>query len=279
MGSFEQHINSSLSNTALVYGAQFPLTDVGISYEDLFARYVNSSYGLEHALSEPRYTNRYGYDRLQMLDDLGDDVHPVFHMRHTHDVPMLGIIKVQQQSPEVRKFKPAEIITGRLTAYFHDMGECVHEELASVVDKTVGDKAWGTKTEDDEAREAAIRGYIYSKLYTDIPQELLVAVDSAIVEPEESYVGQAFAVAERVGYYLTAIRAGKVALSCLEEPSANPTRDELSLSQLSRLAVNVSNNHHAVLEQEAEHFPFVGVVIAENETAFRAIQSKLGPAV
>jgi hypothetical protein len=272
----EKHIQEQCTHSELIHGQHIPLNDTDTTYVGLFNRYVTSPYGLSHAQEKPRFFQRYGYEPSQMLEDLGDDVHPVFHMRHTHDVPLVGLLAVQNSGEfSVPQFTALEIVACRLTAYVHDMGEGTHTDFLGVVKEVVGDKAWGTKSAEDDQKESAIRRFIFEKLFTDIPTEILNIVDRTILEPEDSPLGKPFEITERIGYYLTAMRAGKIALEA--HFSNRSDRDEISLSQLTKLALIVSNNHHGVLDQNRYNYPFADLVLSKNEVLFKNIQSKLKP--
>jgi hypothetical protein len=268
------------SHHELILDGAVPLPGLqGTTYDALFDRYVLSDWGLCHANELPRYSNRYAYDRRQMLADLGPDVHPVEHMRYTHDEVHVRLMYVQNCLAEgdgKEQFAPRDIVAGRLAALFHDIGECAHEDLLYATGKTVGDLAWNTKTDDDEAAEAAIRQFFYSKLYADIPADFLEQAEAIIRHTDDHLAPAAFATSERIGYYLTAIRAGYHALVETAHRDAGVSyRTDASYGALISLAKTVTDNHRDALRAAGERFPFATLVLEQHETLDQAIHERL----
>ncbi|HJQ08132.1 MAG TPA: hypothetical protein VJ836_01470 [Candidatus Saccharimonadales bacterium] len=50
------------------------------SHLDLFERFTNSTHGIHQSNQPLRFSTDFGYDKVQMLKDLGKDVHPLDHM-------------------------------------------------------------------------------------------------------------------------------------------------------------------------------------------------------
>lgn len=253
----------------LITGAEISLPGFeGVTYDELFERYANSPYGIHHAEQAPRYSNVYAYGPERMLRDMGDDVHPVEHMRYTHDEIQIRLMYMQNclaEGYEFDHFSPTEIVVGRLTPLFHDMGECEHDTLEAVTGRVVGDVAWGTKSDDDEAVEAAIRAYFYSELYGDVPAEILAQVEETIMHSNTSFIAESFAATERIGYYLTALRAGYLALiEFFNRQNEQPKRDDHEFAMLTALAKKVTDNHRDNLYSYGQKFPYARVIVEEN---------------
>ena len=65
-----------------------------LSFAEVHETYVESRFGQHHSGQQLRYAKKYSYDPEQMLFDLGDDMHPVEHMRYTESeivVPMVQL--------------------------------------------------------------------------------------------------------------------------------------------------------------------------------------------
>lgn len=264
----------------LIVSDELPIQGfAGITYDDLFNRYAESKYGIHHAQQAPRYSGLYAYDPENMLADLGPDVHPVNHMRYTHDEVQVRLMYVQNCLENVgryEQFDPFEIVSGRLAPLFHDMGECEHEVLKEITGKVIGDLAWNTKTSADEAAETAIRYHLYEELFPDIPTKLLDLAEDAIANQEGTLLREAFATTERIGYYLTAVRAGYLALREKRHRVAGESgRGDHELAMLAGLAKQVTNNHREVLDERSGRFPFAGIVLDQNVRLDRLIHTEL----
>jgi hypothetical protein len=233
--------------------------------------YAGSIYGIHHAEQPLRYSQYYAYDRDSMLEDLGDDVHPVRHMAYTEAEIVVPLITVQNQSAD-EHFADEEATVIRAAALLHDIGECEHAEIQQYTGYRVGDVAWDLKTDEDGKSEWAIRQFLYSKLYTEIPIDFLEAADDIIDNKDGSLPREAFYTAERLGYYLTGLKAGEVALRLYEHRTAS---DELRVTQLGRLALQTTNDHRRYLEKRGERFPHIAEVLGANIRLDDHIQSKL----
>jgi hypothetical protein len=272
-------IADDLSQHELITGPEVPISGFRTTYDQLFNRYALSPYGEHQGRALPRYSNTYAYEPAMMLADLGPDVHPVGHMRYTHDEVHARLMYVQNclsEGTASRPFTAEEIVAGRLAALLHDTGECEQEDLVAKVGRTVGDIAWNTKSDDDEAAEAAIRQVFYQELYPELPEGMVARIESIILHQEGDEAADAFAVTERIGYYMTAMRAGHLALlETFHRSAGSPERDDHSYEMLKDLAVTVSNNHREVLRERAADYPFAGLVLAEHARLDGAIQEQL----
>lgn len=232
-----------------------------LHYASLFAAYQNSRFGRFHSKQAPRYSQRYGYEPAQMIADLGDDVHPVKHMRHTEQNILRPFLNHQNRSrdEEFEYMTPEQIVALRSGALLHDIGECEHPDIKESTGSLVGDAFYETKTREDDAKEAVIRGYLYEELYREVDQSVLEAAEDVIAGSRNEFVRGAFDTVERIGYYETAMTAGKIALEHVESENSKDTPERIML--LGRLAVRVRDNHHSTLTERAEMYPYAGMVI------------------
>ncbi len=247
----------------------------GVTYADIHGRYATSSYGQVHANADLRFSQTYPYDQYQALGDLGLDVHPVGHMEHTHGLAVDTIVTQNSFQHDAPQFSPEQQRNIRIAALLHDIGECPDPSIGIEV---VGDVAWTLKNDAHEAKESTMRAFFYETLYDDIPDEVLASVETIIAGgiDSDSYEARAFAVIERIGYYLTAIRAGDVATTAVFRSAMNEDlSQDLRFRQLSRLAVDVTGRHRSTLEAHADDFPHAGIVLEANQTKDAIIQSML----
>lgn len=120
----------------------------------------------------------------------------------------------------------------------HDIGECEHPTIEEMTGCSVGDVLYHEKNGDHEKSEAEIRSWLYSQLYPELSDKLISRVEEVISNNAENELSASFNLAERLGYYETAIRAGSIALA-EELHNGNAER----VYQLARLSVGVSSNH------------------------------------
>jgi len=245
-------------------------TSAGSDKIRLWQRYADTFYGRDHAASPPRYSQRYGYDREQMLRDLGDDVHPVSHMLHT-DLNILSPLIFFQNKFGKLKISPVLAENLHTTAQLHDIGECSHPLIEQVIGDLVGDVHYEDKNAEHEAKERLIRHYLYDQIFDDVPRRRLEAMD-AILDDPKSVEGHIFNTVERTGYYLTAMRAGELALKLLQDETA--AQDHRSI-MLGRLAWRVSWNHHDELTDRAEDFPYIEKLLEKHDATFRQIKAQI----
>lgn len=231
---------------------------ITVDPQALYDRYASSPHGLFHAKQPARYSQsyRYGMGR-DLIVDLGDDVHPVKHMLHTHDNITVPFLEAHREEGEV-PFSPEEEAELRTTAILHDVGECTDTEIKEKLGFTLGDVEYGLLLEDHKEKEILIRNHIYSRYFTDIPRRLLDRVDEIDSRATEERVVRAFEVIERIGYYATAQRAASIVVN--EKTKFDQDHGYQSLlrtAQLGRLALVVSNNHRSFLESQQDEFPYV----------------------
>lgn len=242
-----------------------------IRYDELHGRYAASHFGQHHANQPARYSQDFPYDRQLMIHDLGDDVHPVRHMRYTESKIVRPLLKAQNSAGEER-FDFDQIMHIRLAALFHDFGECVHPEIQDATGLLVGDISYRLKTETDGSNERFIRKFIYDQLFPDIPESVLSETDDIIDYKTGSLPRETFNTSERLGYYKTGIKAGEVALKLVEVQLDGLDNRTL---QLGRLAVTVSANHQPFLEERSDRFPYLKQVLQATSPTYERIHSQL----
>lgn len=251
-----------------------------VTYTELFERYANSHLGEHHAAQEPRYTKGYGYDASLMLKDLGPDVHPVDHGRHTHDelvIPLLYTQTVLEEGQKFEQFSIEQIVAIRLAAYLHDIGENEHPELLEEVGKVVGDVDYHQKTQQHESDEAELRAYIRALLFPDIPDPLWDHIERIIMKKGDDLEVVAFALCEHSGYYTTGLRAGYLALlENAHRQHGSPKRDDHSHTQLSRLGLEVSSHHRTgTIPELTQRFAYGGLLMQQTAERYLHIQADL----
>lgn len=241
-----------------------------LEYNELFELYRQSPYGLHQAKQTPRYAQVYTYDHSQILIDLGDDVHPVEHMQHTHDTVTQPFVVAHSQELTAR-----EVVVLRLGTFLHDIGECTFPGLASH-GELLGDTAYGQKVEGEETNEQRLRQRIVEEVWPEIPADLLAEIDEMIMEPE-SKLGHMFNSIERLGYLRTGIEASEVLVNNYRgELVTELARDPWSINrllQLSLLASQVANinpelekpfqQHYNVLNERRRDYPYIDTSLGE----------------
>lgn len=235
---------------------------------DFYETYRDSRFGMHHAEQAPRFYQKYGYDQAQMLLDLGADVHPVGHMKYTHDEIALPLLSAQLASSTARAFSTLDVRALRVAALTHDIGECEGSEILEKMGFTVGDVAKMEKNGDHEDQEALIRDYLYRQLYSDVPELLLEKAEAITMNRDNDFATYAFNSCENLGYYQTALRAGELAIFSTLPPDNRTT-------QLGSLAVDVSGRWRPVLERAANDFPYIERVMEETAPEYFLIQGKL----
>lgn len=190
------------------------------SYGEIFNSYVQSKYGVHHSQQPLRFED-FDYDRGDRLRDLGNDVHPLWHMAYTHAYIITPMIKeeIEHGSPDL--FTPKSVRSLRLAAATHDIGECTHPCLVDddVVLETPGDRHVKLATVQDRVNEASIRKHIYSDLNFKDEFEVDTEHLEIISDPKnrDHSDNRIFVAGERTGYFITALKAGNIALSNIDQ--------------------------------------------------------------
>lgn len=251
------------------------------TYVDLFERYATSDIGIAHGQQDPRYAQTFAYDFEAMHADLGPDVHPVEHGRYTHNEVLVPFLLTQNYLADGEGFPQLtsdEIVAIRIAAYIHDFGESEHPEVEAITGEIVGDIAFTAKTKQHAIIEARVREYIYELFYDDVPIDTLEQVEAIIREDDDELATRAFAVVERIGYYMTGLRAGYLALleTRHRRATGSANRDDESYEQLRRLAIEVSSRHReGTLPDRIEDFPYAGLVLKQTTRLYETINHEL----
>lgn len=239
-----------------------------INPEELFQRYADSPYGLHHSKQPARYSQSYGYslDR-SIIKDLGDDVHPVLHMKYTHDEITVPFLEEQRNHANngVPSFSLDEEAELRTAAFLHDIGECTHPNIEAEIGFTVGDLEYGTFLDGDKDKELAVRRFMFTEHFPDVPERLLARVDEIDSRKSDDFVVRAFEVIERIGYFIAARRAAHILMS--EHRSFDQDHSHQALlrtAQLGRLAIFVTKGHQPFLESQQNEFPYIRKVIEQH---------------
>jgi hypothetical protein len=214
------------------------------SYASVLGSYRHSPFGRHHAQQRPRFMQRYPYDDTTALADLGTDVHPVEHMQYTHDHVTVPYILGQLIAGDT--IDTDDITALRLAALTHDIGECTHPEAGM----SGGDAAWDEHTDESIAAEVQAWQNILDllKIRAVLPQAAFPAIESIVGKGKGTEVEKRFEVIERTGYYLTAVRAARLALDAVFS-------SDLRSLQLTKLAIEVGNSHRKFLLDSGTHFP------------------------
>lgn len=236
--------------------------------------YATSDLGKYHADQDVRFHGWYGYDQATMLADLGDDVHPVRHMAHTESLLTYVIAGQNTFGADVEQFSPEDALVGRTAAALHDIGENTHPDIKRDLGVEVGDVPKEIHTAEHERDEASIRSYLYSRLFGSLPPRLITATEAVIAgEDASSLPTRAFQSVEQLGYFLTAIRAGNVALGIMDlDPKAMETR---RFEQLTRLARRVTTNWFEKLVVAGETLPAIGQTVRAHQAKNDEIHDRL----
>jgi hypothetical protein len=227
--------------------------DLGSVKDDtLWEIYSASEFGVHHAEQPLRYTAGFGgYDRPQMLRDLGPDVHPLGHMRATHNM-----LKALMTAGDItREWSTLDLLAAHATAQLHDIGECTHQTLAIECNGVVGDIHHAHKTPEQRAAEARVRNAIYQRM--SLPEDLLARMEGLIWHHEESPVHDALEAAHNLGAYRVGVQAGRVALRHLEENRPTDKR----FFCLQDIAQTVPANVQEEVEKDASVFPYIAHVL------------------
>lgn len=147
-------------------------------YDTMFEKYLQSDAGTHHTQQHPRFYAGYGCAELpaSLLLQLGEDAHPVYHMRVTHR----WFQRIVQADPQL--FTTHTVPLGRLAALFHDVGEGTERQLAELagVTQPPGDIAHGRKTATQRANEEKIRRAAYRTILPEWPAPVIEDVEDVI---------------------------------------------------------------------------------------------------
>lgn len=254
-----------------------------LTYEDVYNRYLTHPLGIFHASQPPRFANAFEYDHTQMHTDLGDDVHPVEHGRYTHDGILVHLLNAQVQSDHshFQPFTIDEIRAIKLASHVHDFGECSHPDTNQVVEHPPGDISYYDKLPEHSLAETAIRNFQRQLLFPEIVDSTWNDSEAIVIGTDGTFSTHAFDAVEHLGYYITGLRAGYLAL--VEHGNRlrdNPMRDDLSFRQLRWLGVLVSHHHrHRTLPVKTEGLVYPAQALRTSTRLYDKIQASLAPIV
>jgi hypothetical protein len=245
-----------------------------ISYSSLLPRYTNSSWGHTHSAQPLRYAEHFGYDRDQMLIDLGEDVDPIGHMRIVHnDMIGFGIDQVFN-GQRLKDATVADIAAVRIASLLHDVGESSHTDFDLLCGGTIGDIPYGQKTSADRDTEKRIAEKIFATLFADIPEWLQARSLDIISHKEESPVHELLDTAHSYGFYSTGLHAGRIALAA-QERRAHDSASSDRIKKLADLAKVVTGRIRPKLETSPQDFTMLFMFLDENETLHDRISAEL----
>jgi hypothetical protein len=234
-----------------------------------YERFALSDFGQFQAEQRLRFSKEYSCgSRDEMLSALGDDVHPVRHMLHTHN----KIVDPLLEHGTAFDLDPADAKSLRITALIHDIGECEHPAIKQAVGVIVGDVPYFDKKEEDELNEVLIRTWLYDSLFTDLPAKVVERVESILTQPKTNELGVIFNMCERLGYYETAIRAGRIVLGSIGQ---SPKPSTATLPAYAALARIVSISHQPILQTQAHNITYIEKRLEETADVFERIQRDL----
>lgn len=239
-----------------------PASVVECDYAQLLDIYARSSHG-QHQAEQPLRYGAFEYDdRATMLGDLGEDVHPIGHMRVTHD-HLTNVLAVQPELLYDVFDNPGEWRVACIATLLHDIGECTHPELEELCGAVVGDIPEGCKTDTQRGTESRVRKALYELHFPEEPEMkngTLARAEQIIAhtpEEKDEPLHEAFEVAHRVGTYLTGLRAGSIALREMHHGSEGTKR----LTQLAKLAALVTKANVPRLQSDADHYRHAAILL------------------
>jgi len=253
-------VSSMFDQTGIVFPGG---VDIG---RVLLDRYAIGEHGMWQAGQPLRYGAFGSYGREQMLIDLGPDIDPLQHMPVTE----LALVELLAGEGTSGDWSPGEVCAGRTAAMLHDIGECTHPGIAQSC-AVVGDIPQGEKTEEHRAAEARVRRILYDLYCRDIPDDFLEQVEAIIAHQVTSTIHSAFEAAHDTSTLKVGLRAGRLALACMEGSMYNDIRTE----QLRRMAKDVTAGVVARVEHHADLFVYPRRVLDEARPLHSRIQREL----
>ncbi len=225
-----------------------------VSAHELRERFFMSEYGSHMYGQNLRYSERYGYDRTLMRQDLGEDVCPVGHQYElTSHLQM--ILDSEQEVGSLFQLTAHEQALLAFTCAIHDIGECEHPDLIAAGLTPVGDIPAGNKTETDRANESAVRKFFYDKFYSDVDPAVIERIEAIIAHKDTSLLHEVFEAAHELQTLDTVARA--------EKALRTPDITETQLLALSSLVNSVPSFHRTKLKG-LEYFSAIRTVLTRN---------------
>ncbi|HWZ66107.1 MAG TPA: hypothetical protein VNX65_04960 [Patescibacteria group bacterium] len=230
--------------------------------------YVRSDEG-KHQAGQPLRYGEFEYDRDEMLNDLGPDVHPVRHGLATH-VSLLAVLAIGDI-----ELSPFDHRTARLASLIHDMGEGTHPSFHRKGIKVVGDIPQGKKTETQRQDEAQVRGALYESYFSNLPDSVMERVE-ALVSHRVDGSDPAHTVIEtahNTNTLTAGLKAGAIVLREREIDSKQASNKRLE--QLTRLAKTVTTGILKQVEHHSNESAYARRALEEAEPLYHRIHSEL----
>lgn len=225
-----------------------------ISVHELRERFFTSEYG-EHMYGQAlRFSQRYGYDRTLMRQDLGGDVCPVGHQYELTEHLQI-ILDGEQAAGSLFQLSEQEQAILAFTCSIHDIGECEHPDLITAGLTPVGDIPAGGKTDVDRANEAAVRTFFYDQFYSDIDPAIIERVEAIIAHKDTTILHELFEAAHELQTLDTIARA--------ERAITTPEIVEEQKIALASLINTVPAFHRAKLK-DLDYFAVIRSALAQS---------------
>lgn len=128
-----------------------------------------------------RFSQKYRYNREQMLHDGGKDFCPVGHQIDYLQFLQKAVESVREENSlfsEELSDENVAILT--MAGILHDIGESTHDDIRQEFGSVLGDKLSGTKTPADRELERKIRYYYYEKHFTDVDPDAIKAIEAIV---------------------------------------------------------------------------------------------------
>jgi hypothetical protein len=225
-------------------------------YLGCFRDYLSSAEGA-HQLGQPLRYGRFGdYGRSAIVADLGDDLDPVLHM------PVTEATFLRLASDEGDEISPRDVYEGGLTLISHDIGENTHDRFVTQFGSVVGDIPQGCKTDEDRRVEGLIWDDLFAKYFgVALPANRHQRIKELVTHQEDSDLHHALEAAHDTNSLRVGLRAGKIALSELQQ--GNTDSDRFAI--LRPMSVTVCINSSPRVEKHAARFVLPRRLLSETE--------------
>jgi hypothetical protein len=272
--NYEGMLHLALSDALPVHGADFETYSAHLYY------YEQTEWGRHHMTQPPRYSQSFGYDPDQMLQDLGEDIDPIIHNQRVHnDITAITARQVLAQVHGGEILLTSEdIVAGRFAAMTHDIPECTHPEIARACGGVIGDIEYGQKTTADERLERDILAYQYGVLFPKLPTWLRERSIAIVRHEENSHVRWLSEAVHDLGAFSTAFTAGRVAVSLLTSGQAELPENQIRYTQLRNLAVTVGPRMLSKAITAAAQFDILRPTVETSIPDYEMIQEELATA-
>jgi len=270
----------------LIYCDQFPQDFPPYNFSitgSLEERYMKSSWGMHQAEQPPRYAGNFGYDAdnnyRQMLEDLGDRVHPIRHnlIFHTDFQMFLPSKFYPDSNGQTDDIPPSDFLAARLAAVWHDTGENTSEDVEALCGGSVGDIPSGEKTDADRAIERRVLSKIMGTFLADVSDKILgLSIDFATHHPRvlDHPLHTELEISHNWGEYQTGLNAGRLAVEALEDGEEGER-----VEQLTRIGQVVLPKIFQRLEPHIDDHVLLEVTFTLYQDKHDSILRNLGPLI